>query len=116
LQRIKAHHDRADDTIPGLERHLRRHGSEFEFGAPPTDGIDKLDEREIDLDVSRWDAGWEIEGVPESGIDGRAIRRIPAFGERLRGSRAEAQATLAPNSSVRPASHSVMSAARTSSS
>jgi hypothetical protein len=69
-QHLKAHHERADDTIPGLERHLRRHGSVFEFGAQPTDGIDELDELEIELDVSRWESGWTVEGAPESDLDG----------------------------------------------
>ncbi|WP_293042078.1 LPD7 domain-containing protein [Paraburkholderia sp.] len=69
-QHLKAHHDRADDTLPGLEQHLRGHGSVFEFGAQQTDAVDEFDQREIDLDDSRWQSGWQGEGVPESGIDG----------------------------------------------
>ncbi|WP_233217501.1 LPD7 domain-containing protein [Trinickia dabaoshanensis] len=69
-QHLKAHHDRADDTIPGLERDLRRHGSVFEFGAQPADAVDGFDEREIDLDAPRWKSNWEAEDVPTAGIDG----------------------------------------------
>jgi hypothetical protein len=73
-QHLKAHHDRADDTIPGLEQHLRRHGAALEFGAQPADAADEFDEREIELDASRWQSGWAVEGVTESGIDG--LRRL----------------------------------------
>lgn len=69
-QHLKAHHDRADDTIPGLEQHLRRRGSVFELGAQPADAVDELDEREIDLNASKWESGWKVEDVPELGIDG----------------------------------------------
>mgnify|MGYP001599630654 CR=1 FL=1 len=69
-QHLKAHHDRADDTIPGLEQHLRRHGTALEFGAQSTDAVDKFDEREIELDASRWQSGWAVEGAPGSSIDG----------------------------------------------
>lgn len=69
-QHLKAHDERADDTIPGLERHLRRQGSVFEFGAQPADAIDEFDEREIDLDVPRWESDWEAEDVSTAAIDG----------------------------------------------
>lgn len=69
-QHLKAHHDRSDDTIPGLEQHLRRHGSVFEFGSQPSDAVDEFDEREIDLDTSQWKSGWEAEDGPELGLDG----------------------------------------------
>nr|WP_254367111.1 LPD7 domain-containing protein [Paraburkholderia sp. NMBU_R16] len=69
-QHLRAHHDRADDTLPGLEQHLRRHGRVFEFSAQPADAVDELDEREIELDASRWQFGRPDEGVPEPGIDG----------------------------------------------
>ena len=77
-QHLKAHHDRSDDTIPGLERHLRGHGSVFEFGAQPSDAVDEFDEREIDLETTQWQSGWqsvwergrEVEDLPEPGLDG----------------------------------------------
>ncbi len=73
-QHLKAHHDRSDDTIPGLERHLRGSGSVFEFGAQPSDAVDEFDERELDLDTSQsksgWERGWEVQDVPELGLDG----------------------------------------------
>lgn len=56
-QHLKAHHDRADDSLPGLEGHLRRDGSAFEFGAQPSDAFDAFDTREIDFCAREWEAG-----------------------------------------------------------
>ncbi|MFC7634374.1 LPD7 domain-containing protein [Paraburkholderia humisilvae] len=56
-QHLKAYHDRADDTFPGLEEHLRRDGRSFEFGAQPSDAVDEPNTGEIDLGVSGWERG-----------------------------------------------------------
>ncbi|MBN3786090.1 hypothetical protein G3N94_04165 [Burkholderia sp. Ac-20353] len=58
-QHLKAYHDRADDTLHGLEGHLRRDGRAFEFGAQPSDAVDELDAREIDLDTPERESGWD---------------------------------------------------------
>lgn len=80
-QHLKAHHDRADDTIPGLERHLRSSGRVFEFGAQPDNAVDEFDEGEIDLDASRWESGWEAADDPTADIDGygRVGRQFDSF-------------------------------------
>lgn len=69
-QHLKAHHDRADDTLPGLEEHLRRDGRAYEYGSQPADAVDEFDEREIDLAASEWERGWNAGDAPGSVIDG----------------------------------------------
>ncbi|HHV7521265.1 TPA: LPD7 domain-containing protein [Burkholderia orbicola] len=69
-QHLKAHHDRADDTLPGLDGHLRRDGSAFEYGAQPSDAVDELDTREIDFDAPEWGAGWGAGDAPGRFADG----------------------------------------------
>ncbi|WP_175804239.1 LPD7 domain-containing protein [Burkholderia cenocepacia] len=71
-QHLKAHHDRADDTLPGLEGHLRRNGSAFEYGAQPSDAFDELDAgaRELDVNASEWEPGWSAGDAPGRFADG----------------------------------------------
>jgi hypothetical protein len=51
-QHLKAYHDRADDSLPGLARDLQRDGRAFEFGAQPSDALDGPGARETDLDTT----------------------------------------------------------------
>ncbi|MEB2558802.1 LPD7 domain-containing protein [Burkholderia cenocepacia] len=69
-QHLKAHHDRADDSLPGLEGHLRRDGRAFEYGAQPSDAVDELDAREIDFHAPEWEPGWGADDVPGRVADG----------------------------------------------
>ncbi len=69
-QHLKAHHDRADDTLPGLEGHLRRDGRAFEFGAQPSDPVDELDARELEFDAPDREPGWGADDAPGRVADG----------------------------------------------
>ncbi|WP_238466152.1 LPD7 domain-containing protein [Paraburkholderia tagetis] len=51
-QHLKAYHDRADDSLPGLDGHLQRSGRAFEFGAQPSYAVDGPGARETDLDAA----------------------------------------------------------------
>ncbi len=51
-QHLKAHHERADDTLPGLAGHLQRDGRAFEFGAQPSDILDGSGARETGLELA----------------------------------------------------------------
>jgi Large polyvalent protein-associated domain 7 len=51
-QHLKAHHERADDSLPGLAGHLQRDGRAFEFGAQPPDVLDGPGARETGLDFA----------------------------------------------------------------
>lgn len=69
-QHLKAHHDRADDSLPGLEGHLRRDGRAYDFGAQPSDAFDEPDARELELDTPEWESGWGADGALGRVADG----------------------------------------------
>ncbi|MGU7844161.1 LPD7 domain-containing protein, partial [Burkholderia sp. AW33-5] len=69
-QHLKAHHDRADDSLPGLEGHLRRDGRAFEYGTQPSDAVDELDAREIDFHAPEWESRWGADDAPGRVADG----------------------------------------------
>ncbi|KUZ76887.1 LPD7 domain-containing protein [Burkholderia ubonensis] len=69
-QHLKAHHDRADDSLPGLEGHLRRDGRAYEFGTQPSDAFEEPDARELDLDAPTWEPGWGTDDAVGHVVDG----------------------------------------------
>jgi hypothetical protein len=86
-QHLKAHHERADDSLPSLEGHLHRSGRAFEFGAQPPDAVDGTGARETELDRSEpFDDGYggldaEFDLIPGGAYPApepfNAVRNVP---------------------------------------